>query len=226
MDTSLKQKIMIFAVMSLVFLASVFLRQYLDTGRFLPIGDTGGVVRADAFGELIEKEQNEDGSGSATSEESAEAEIPAEIIVDVEGAVVSPGVVRLPEGSRVFEAVEAAGGTVETADYGRVNLAEKITDGAAIYIPFRGEEQTDRTPGMSSVGSAVSTASGDSGGLININTADKAALMQLPGIGEVYAQSIIDYRQSVGAFQRIEDIKNVYGIGDGKFEKLKDLITV
>lgn len=216
-----RNRILIFLVMALVFLGSVFVKQFLDTGSFLPEGGSNGILKVEGAEELPEKSSLESEAGEPA------VSVPVQFIVDVEGAVAQPGVVSLPEGSRVFEAVEAAGGALDTADKGRVNLAEKITDGTAIYIPFQGEDQSARTPGISSGTSAVTGASGEAGGgLININTADKSTLMQLPGIGEVYAQSIIDYRQSVGAFQKPEDIKNVSGIGDAKFQKLKDRITV
>ena len=220
METATKNKILIFTLMTLVFLASVFLKQFLDTGSFLPVRDTAGVIRLDAGEENLDEAESE--SAAVSDEEAPVATVPVQIVVDVEGAVVSPGVVTLTEGSRVYEAVEAAGGMAESADHGKVNLAEKVSDGMAVYIPFQGEEQSGLAPGSSS----GQTSSSGSGGLININTADKSALMQLPGIGEVYAQSIIDYRQSVGTFQKIEDIKNVSGIGDGRFEKIKDKITI
>ena len=220
METATKNKILIFTLMTLVFLASVFLKQFLDTGSFLPVRDTAGVVRLDAGEENPDEAEGE--SAAVSDEEAPVATVPVQIVVDVEGAVVSPGVVTLTEGSRVYEAVEAAGGMAESADHGKVNLAEKVSDGMAVYIPFQGEEQSGLAPGISS----GQTSSSGSGGLININTADKSALMQLPGIGEVYAQSIIDYRQSVGTFQKIEDIKNVSGIGDGRYEKIKDKITI
>ena len=220
METATKNKILIFTLMTLVFLASVFLKQFLDTGSFLPVKDTAGVVRLDTGEGNPDDALNDSAAGK--EEETPVVSVPVRIVVDVEGAVASPGVVTLPEGSRVYEAVEAAGGMAESADHGKVNLAEKVSDGMAVYIPFQGEEQSGLSPGIS----AGQTSAAGSGGLININTADKSALMQLPGIGEVYAQSIIDYRQSVGTFQKIEDIKNVSGIGDGRFEKIKDKITI
>ena len=216
MEAMNKNRILIFLVMALVFLGCVFMKQFLDTGSFLPEGSGAGILKVEGAEELPEK------AGAGETESVPAVIVPAQFIVDVEGAVVQPGVVSLPEGSRVYEAVEAAGGVLDSADNGRVNLAEKIVDGAAIYIPFKGEEQSAMAPGISSGTSAAAGTSG--GGLININTADKSTLMQLPGIGEVYAQSIIDYRQSVGAFQKPEDIKNVSGIGDAKFSKLKDRI--
>ena len=220
METATKNKILIFTLMTLVFLASVFLKQFLDTGSFLPVRDTAGVVRLDTGEGNLDEAEGE--IAAVSDEEAPVVTVPVQIVVDVEGAVVNPGVVTLTEGSRVYEAVEAAGGMAESADHGKVNLAEKVSDGMAVYIPFQGEEQSGLAPGISS----GQTSSSGSGGLININTADKSALMQLPGIGEVYAQSIIDYRQSVGTFQKIEDIKNVSGIGDGRFEKIKDKITI
>ncbi|MBQ1302573.1 MAG: hypothetical protein IIY29_04400, partial [Firmicutes bacterium] len=158
METATKNKILIFTLMTLVFLASVFLKQFLDTGSFLPVRDTAGVVRLDAGEENTDEAEGE--SVAVSDEEAPVATVPVQIVVDVEGAVVSPGVVTLTEGSRVYEAVEAAGGM-------------------AVYVPFQGEEQSGLTPGISS----GQTSSSGSGGLININTADKSALMQLPGIG-------------------------------------------
>lgn len=218
METMNKNKILILLVMALVFLGCVFMKQFLDTGSFLPEESGSGILKVEGAEELPEKAGAEEGEAEGVPA----VTVPAQFIVDVEGAVAQPGVVSLPEGSRVYEAVEAAGGVLDTADNGRVNLAEKIVDGAAIYIPFKGEEPSALTPGISSGTSAAAGTAG--GGLININTADKSTLMQLPGIGEAYAQSIIDYRQSVGAFQKPEDIKNVSGIGDAKFSKLKDRI--
>ena len=222
METTTRNKVLIFTLMTLVFLASVFIKQYLDTGSFLPVKNTAGVVRLDSGEALLSVEEGKPGE-DGTGEAAPVAAAPVQIVVDVEGAVASPGVVRLTEGSRVYEAVEVAGGMTESADHGRVNLAEKVSDGMAVYIPFQGEDPPEMNAGISS-GQAASA--GGSGGLININTADKSTLMQLPGIGEVYAQSIIDYRQSIGAFHKIEYIKNVSGIGDAKFERLKALITI
>lgn len=144
---------------------------------------------------------------------------PGEIGVYVVGAVMNPGVYFLPPGSRVADALEAAGGTTDEADLVRVNLAKRVYDEEEIYVPRLGEENP---PLLLPSGSSSSQA----GGKININTATAAELETLPGIGPVLAQRIVDYRKANGPFAAIEDIKNVSGIGEGIFEEIKELIFV
>lgn len=144
----------------------------------------------------------------------AEAETePATIVIYVSGQVNNAGVYSLKEGSRVLDAVNAAGGAVETADLEALNLAALLKDADHIIVPAKGEK-------------AVGT-SGDSGEkLININTADAEELKSLPGIGDVIAGNIIKYRTKNGDFKSIEEIKNVPRIGDSIFEQIKADITV
>ena len=141
-----------------------------------------------------------------------------EVVVHVAGAVVSPGVYHLAANARVIDAVEAAGGMTAEADQNSLNLAGTIKDGQKVTVPSQNGESGD-----SSANSASSSAASS---LVNINTADKAALMTLPGIGEVLAQNIIDYREKSGGFSSIEEIKEVNRIGDKLFEQIKDSITV
>ena len=136
------------------------------------------------------------------------------ICVYVCGAVVTPGVYELPEGSRVLAALEAAGGFTDTAGRETVNLAARIEDGEKVYFPEEDE-----------VLEAGSTA-GQQNGKININTADVAALTTLPGIGDSRAMDIIRYRETAGKFKTCEDIKKVSGIKDSVFNKICDKITV
>lgn len=145
----------------------------------------------------------------------------AMIMVDVAGAVAYPSVVELPEGSRVFEALEKAGGLTAEGDTGTINQAEILSDGQKIYIPTKQEVKDAENRGEF-------TVSSDSGkqGLININTADSTALQKLPGVGPATAEKIISYRSENGKFKSIEDLKNVSGIGDKTFEKMKNKITV
>lgn len=141
--------------------------------------------------------------------------LPSSVFVYVCGAVNCPGVYELPEGSRVYEAIESAGGFGENADVTRVNQAEILEDEEQIYVPTIGED--------------TESISGDStkqDGKININQASREELMTLPGVGQSRAESIITYREEHGRFQKIEDIMNVSGIKEGLFEKIKDLITV
>lgn len=135
-----------------------------------------------------------------------------EIIVHVAGAVRNPGVYRLPEGARVFEALAAAGGMLEEADQGAVNLAAPLFDGQKVAILFAGEVGSGGRPG------------GD--GRVNINTASASELEKLPGIGPAKAAAIVDYRQKNGPFRRVEDLAGVPGIGAKTVEGLKEQITL
>lgn len=142
------------------------------------------------------------------------------IIVHISGQVNRPGVVELENGKRVIDAVELAGGLKNDADIDRINLAKKLVDEEKIYVPKIGEEVSIE------LSESIATTSDQSqSGKVNINTCSKSDLVGLPGIGDVIADRIIEYR-STNKFSTIEDIKNVSGIGEKKFESIKDLITV
>jgi len=147
------------------------------------------------------------------------------IVVHVAGAVKNPGVYTLEEGKRVKDAIEVAGGALPEADLLRLNLAQKIHDEDKLYVPKIGETPEQLEQANESYGATVGISS-KSDGKVNINTADETELIQLPGIGPATAQKIIDYRTTNGFFKSIEDIKKVSGIGDKKFEQLKDKIRV
>ena len=142
------------------------------------------------------------------------------VIVDICGCVISPGVYELEEGSRVVDAVGMAGGVTDEADTTQVNLARKLVDGEQVYIPAVGET----APAGAAVPANASAQSPS--GLVNINTASTSDLMELPGIGEVTASKIVEDREKNGPFEGVEDIKRVSGIGDAKFEGIRDLICV
>lgn len=147
------------------------------------------------------------------------------ITVYVSGAVARPGLYELPAGIRAQEAVEAAGGFTEAANQEKVNLAKKLKDGSQVNVPaLKGSKKaitgTNAFAGKASIGSQQKQA-----GLVNINTASITELDSLPGVGEVTAQRIIEYRQQ-HSFTRIEDIMQVKGIGEAKFNKMKDRLTV
>lgn len=141
---------------------------------------------------------------------------PYTLRVYVSGAVHHPDVYTLAQDSIVKDAVEAAGGPTEEADLERINLALPVTDGQQVHVPRKGE---DNPPVQAPSGQSTA------GGKVNINTADSAALESLPGIGPALAQRIIDYRQTQGQFERIEDVMEISGIGDAIFEGIQDLIT-
>lgn len=168
------------------------------------------------------------GSGDASpdDESSAKSSSAAEVYVDVDGAVVRPGVYRLKEGARVSQALDAAGGLTVEADVTGLNRASKITDGQKIYVPTVGEQQAAAAVGGAESSAATTPGAGSSSGLVNINTASAAELQTLSGIGPSMAQSIIDERTKNGAFASVDDLMRVSGIGEKKLAKIIDCICV
>jgi len=150
------------------------------------------------------------------------------IAIHIIGEVKKTGVVRIKEGSRIENVVEAAGGLTEKADISKVNLAYPVEDGMKIRIPSIDDDmQNEYILEGGGDGVIVSDEAEESSIVwVNINTADENELEKLPGIGASIATRIVDYRKQNGKFKSIEDIKNVTGIGDSKFEKIKDLIKV
>ncbi|MEV4412608.1 ComEA family DNA-binding protein [Catellatospora sp. NPDC049609] len=143
---------------------------------------------------------------------------PQSLVVAVTGRVRKPGLVRLPPGARVADAIEAAGGVLPDTDLSAVNLARKVTDGELIAVAV---------PGLPAAGAAGDTGNGAAaGGPVNLNTATLAQLDALPGVGPVLAQRILDYRARHGEFRSVGDLRQVEGIGESKFAQLKDLVTV
>lgn len=183
-----------------------------------------------------------DASGSTSASAAASSSSAASsgssgsaVVVYVTGAVAKPGVYSFDTGARVKDAVDAAGGFARKADTSSLNLARALVDGEQIEVLTRKQAKKARAgAGTSAAGSATSTSSGAaattgsaaSGGKININTATSAELQTLNGIGEVTAQKIIDYRETSGPFAKPEDIKNVSGIGDKKYEAIASSICV
>ncbi|MCT1797221.1 helix-hairpin-helix domain-containing protein [Aerococcus viridans] len=153
--------------------------------------------------------------------------------VDIKGAIKVPQVVPVTPGMRVHDVVEMAGGVTGEADQSQVNLAQLVTDQMVIYIPKVGEEVSPPTEALVAdsqvTESAVSESSGDAtsgGDLVNINTADITMLQTLSGIGEKRAADIINYRETNGLFETVDDLDQVSGIGEKTMEKLRPLITV
>lgn len=161
---------------------------------------------------------------SSIETEKEEAFQEEKIIIYITGEVNKEGVIELPEGSRIADAIEKAEGVTENANLKNVNLAYALEDGQKIYIPNKNEEETiitEFTEGIVNDSDDVKQNKS-----ININKADINELQTLNGIGESLAQSIIKYREENGNFKTIEEIKNVTGIGEGLFEKFKENITI
>lgn len=154
-----------------------------------------------------------------------------EIAVHITGEVNKAGIVYLPESSRLVDAIEKAGGETKNADLSQVNLAYQLQDGEKIYIPSKKEKITEyitKGNGDNVVSEGIENSNNMKGekSKVNINTASISELDSLPGIGASTAQKIIDYREENGKFSRIEELKNVKGIGEAKFSEIKDRITV
>ena len=156
-----------------------------------------------------------DGEGDVTPEDD-----PAVLVVHVDGAVAAPGVYELAEGTRVNDAIAAAGGLAEGADTSSINLAAGVLDGEKVYVPLEGED----APAAAEAGAA--SGAEDTPAPININTATIEELDELPGVGEATARAIVEDREQNGPFSVPEDLMRVSGIGEKKFAKLEGRICV
>ena len=197
--------------------------------------DSGGLTGSDSGKDTLDADA--DNESEAVSDKEMQQ---AMIYVDVCGAVANPGVFQLAAGSRVFQAIEAAGGYLPEAALTCVNRAGVLTDGQQLYILTQEEMERQGLDPAEMAGASDGQMNGSAGtgqnaGLtvqaqqdnrININTADEAQLTTLTGIGATRAQAIISYRQENGPFAVIEDIMNVQGIKEGTFAKIKDKIVV
>lgn len=212
-----KQKIIISIVIIILFtlvLIYVYQNLYVDDSEIILSNNINNVTENTNEIETIEEKNDE--------------EI---VVVHIIGEVNNPGVVTLPEGSRIIDAINMAGGKTEEADLSKINLAYIVEDGTQIYIPRINENlnQVNLISDGAGIGVIINDSNVEENKVdakVNINTANKEKLETLPGIGETTAQKIIDYRESNGKFKTIEDIKNVSGIGEAKYESLKDKITV
>lgn len=184
-------------------------------------------------------EESKDNKEKEGNEEDKKENISSEtgIFVHIDGYVNNPGVYQLKENERTNALIEKAGGLKNGYSIKNINLAAKLSDGDKVYIPSIEEEKTlgnqNNNISVNTVGKHTNNGNNSNNNVnitknnkININTANVSELKQITGIGESTANKIIDYRQNVGKFKKIEDIKEVKGIGDSKFESLKNKITI
>lgn len=189
-----------------------------------------GVSENEGIAELLLARENEEnntdkeiGLTNSASAQEGKLEESQKIIIDVKGAVESPGVYEMDSDSRVIDCIEKAGGFLIDAEQKAVNLAQRTEDQMVIYIPMKGEELSgfeELLPNKTPSDSASENSK------VDLNRANKEELKSLNGIGDTKADNIISYRETEGHFQKTEDIKNVSGIGEGTFEKLKEEIQV
>jgi competence protein ComEA len=178
-------------------------------------GDGGGTqVSNDWIEEELPMDSNE--SQSLELEENPQEE--ENLVVDVKGAIKSPGVYEMKLGDRVIDVIEQAGGLHENADSNNINFAMKLVDEMVLYIPIVGEEKI--------IEPTVGGMQNQDGGKVNLNKASEAELQTLTGVGPAKATAIIEYRNQNGGFKKVEEIMEISGIGEKTFEKFKDQITV
>lgn len=188
---------------------------------------SGGCTKKEELLLVSEEEAFTDEETNPAEEVSSDAIAdPGVICIHVCGAVRQPGVYELQAGSRVYEAVQAAGGFAQGADQNYVNQAQELNDGIKLVIPTLEEAAAVREKEFFAAGSEGEEPEKDSEGRININTASEAQLCDIPGIGATRAAAIAAYRESHGGFQKPEDIMKVSGIKEGMYEKIKDSISV
>ena len=163
----------------------------------------------------IPKDSTDEKEDKNQKEESVKQDL---ITVDVKGAVKAPGLYDLPVGSRINDAVQKAGGLTDNADSKSINLAQKISDEALVYVPTKGEDTSQATQSNAS--------NSKENKKVNLNKASLEELKQVKGLGAKRAQDIIDHRDSNGKFKSVDDLKKISGFGAKTIEKLKDYVTV
>ncbi|MEH7443137.1 helix-hairpin-helix domain-containing protein [Bacillus sp. JJ1122] len=177
----------------------------------------------DFQGELTEGNEELTVKNELTEEMKNEATVPEQkplvMMADIKGAVIKPGVYEIEADDRVIDLIELAGGLTKDAEAASINFAMHVSDEMVIYVPRKGES----TEGSVPLQSGQQTQDKQK---INLNTAAASELETLPGIGPSKAEAIIEYRETIGLYKTIEDLKNISGIGDKTFEKLKELISV
>lgn len=205
----------------IIFIVSIFLYKQKSSNAF----------KEEYMTEIFEEESNDNMEYTETLEEDTsiinEDSIDRnKIIVEIKGEVAKPDVYQLEEGSIIKDLIDMAGGVTEEADLSRINRAEELLNHELIIIGNINDETESSVVQNSSTSSSNGNNSDKGSILININTADLEQLKEITGIGNIKAQSIIDYREANGGFKSLEELKNVDGIGDKTFEKIKEQITL
>ena len=227
-----KGKIITFAIIVLISIGGLLCKGYLSDEVYVLNEEENTSKNTE---NTINKNDGAENSSSSNSNKANKSQKDVgvkEITVYISGQVAKEGVVTLSSDKRLADAVEKLGGLTKNADTNNINLAMKLEDEKHYIIPKEGEviqnnsDSTQVTSNKDNNSSNNATQSDSQGSKININTADLKQLDDIPGVGEATANKILSYRDENGEFKSIEEIKNVNGIGDKKFENMKDLICV
>ena len=205
----------------IIFIVSIFLYKQKSSNAF----------KEEYMTEIFTEESNDnmeyDSSMKENTDNSNENNLEKnKIVVEIKGEVAKPDVYQLEEGSIIKDLIDMAGGVTEEADLSRINRAEELLNHELIIIGNINDETESSVVQNNSTYSSNGNNSDKVSTLININTADLEQLKKITGIGDIKAQSIIDYREANGGFKSLEELKNVDGIGDKTFEKIKEQITL
>lgn len=207
-----------------IILYSILLIIVIIVGIFLIYIEENNKNKGDIIEQINEENNNIETNNKNNIEDSiennTENETENKIVIHIIGQVVNPGIVKIKEGARVIDVIEKAGGVLEEADLTKINLAYILEDGEKIYIPSVNDKEEEY----------ISSNNGENKSqeklMVNINTATQAQLEKLPGIGASIATRIINHRKENGKFQDVTEIKNVSGIGESKFNNIKNYICI
>lgn len=232
-NLTLKQKIIFGSILGVMVLF-ILIYFVLNAGNLM--GDNGDIEEFNIEDEMLNLEEiNEVIEGSEETIENkiinennidGEGEGVEEIIVHITGEVNKPGIVILNKNSRIADAINKAGGATKEADLNQINLAYILEDGQKIYIPNKNEKIDEDEYITEGNGNNMGNSNSKEGEKVNINEAMQTELEELPGIGPSLASRIIEYREQNGDFKKIEELQNVKGIGDAKYNDIKDKVTV
>lgn len=234
-NLTLKQKIIFGSILGVMVLF-ILIYFVLNAGNLM--GESGdveefniedGMLNLEEINEVIEGSKEIEEVENETNNENnidEENEVLEEIIVHITGEVNKPGIVVLKSNSRIADAINEAGGATKEADLNQINLAYILEDGQKIYIPNKNEKIDEDEYITEGNGNNIGNSNSKEGEKVNINEAMQTELEELPGIGPSLASRIIEYREQNGDFKKIEELQNVKGIGDAKYNDIKDKVTV
>lgn len=234
-NLTLKQKIIFGSILGVMVLF-ILIYFVLNAGNLM--GENGdveefniedGMLNLEEINEVIEGSEEIEEVENETNNENnidEENEVLEEIVVHVTGEVNKPGIVVLKSNSRIADAINEAGGATKEADLNQINLAYILEDGQKIYIPNKNEKIDEDEYVTEGNGNNIGNNNPKEGEKVNINEAMQTELEELPGIGPSLASRIIEYREQNGDFKKIEELQNVKGIGDAKYDDIKDKVTV
>ena len=234
-NLTLKQKIIFGSILGVMVLF-ILIYFVLNAGNLM--GDNGdveefniedGMLNLEEINEVIEGSEEIEEVENETNNENnidEENEVLEEIVVHVTGEVNKPGIVVLKSNSRIADAINKAGGATKEADLNQINLAYILEDGQKIYIPNKNEKIDEDEYITEGNRNNIGNNNSKEGEKVNINEAMQTELEELPGIGPSLASRIIEYREQNGDFKKIEELQNVKGIGDAKYNDIKDKVTV